>query len=477
MTASDLFLTGDHRSHRRLRTATDEVVDAVCRWAYPTGAGPWSGVDPAVMAKGVTAIDPCPAEGVDLADVLDELGPVVLAHGVRPSDPWCAAHLQCPTLVASAAAEVAVAATNQSMDSFDQAPAATLVEDHLVSWLGGLLGLPPTSSGVLTSGGTASNLLALYLARERASPSVRLEGLSAAAAQLRIVTSEAAHFSVSQAVGVLGLGRRAVATVAVDRHGRIDLAALDHVLAGLAADGLVPMVLVGTAGTTDHGAIDPLAAMADRAASVGAWFHVDAAVGGALAVSDRLRPELAGVERADSVTVDFHKLWWQPIAASALVVADADTLGPARHPSDYLDRPDDDDDRPGPTNLVSRSLETSRRFDAFKILVGLRTTGRRRLAAMVEHVVDVAHQAADEVAARPDLELLAPPSTVTVLFRWCRGGDLDLVNTQIQRRLFESGRAVVGRTRVGGRVALKLTFVNPLVTIDDVRALLDEIHP
>ncbi len=472
MTAGDLFLTGDHRSHRRLRAATAEVADALCRWAFASGAGPWSGADPEVMAKDVAAIDPCPAEGVDLAAVLDELGPVVLANGVRPSDPWCAAHLQCPTLVAAAAAELAVAATNQSMDSFDQAPAATLVEDHLVRWLGGLLGLPPTSSGVLTSGGTASNLLALYLARERAAPSVRFDGLPAAADRWRIVASEAAHFSVSQAAGVLGLGRRAVATVAVDGHGRIDLGALDHVLAGLAADGMVPLALVGTAGTTDHGAIDPLAAMADRAAAVGAWFHVDAAVGGALALSDHLRPMLAGLERADSVTVDFHKLWWQPIAASALVVVDGDVLRPARHPSDYLDRADDDS-----VNLVSRSLDTTRRFDAFKVLVGLRTAGRLRLAAMVEHVVDIAHRAADEVAARPDLELLAPPSTVTVLFRWRRGPDLDQVNTAIQQRLFASGGAVVGRTRVGGKVALKLTFVNPLVTIDDVRALLDEIHP
>ena len=130
---------------------------------------------------------------------------------------------------------------------------------------------------------------------------------------------------------------------------------------------------------------------------------------------------------------------------------------------------------------MSRSLETSRRFDALKVLVGLRTTGRRRLAAMVEHVVDLARRAAAAVAAHPDLELMAPPSTVTVLFRWrpadptLETTDLDRVNTELQRRLFASGRAVIGRTRVGGEVALKLTLVNPLATADDVTALVAEV--
>ena len=128
--------------------------------------------------------------------------------------------------------------------------------------------------------------------------------------------------------------------------------------------------MVGTAGTTDHGAIDPLAAIAERPAC-DAWFHVDAAVASAFALSDRLAPRLAGIEAADSVTVDFHKLWFQPISASALVVADAAGLDGVTGHSDYLHRADDVAD--GQLNLVGRSLDTSRRFDALKVLL---TRGR-----------------------------------------------------------------------------------------------------
>ena len=251
-------------------------------------------------------------------------------------------------------------------------------------------------------------------------------------------------------------------------------------LAALGRAGLEPIALVATAGTTDLGAIDPIAALAERAAARGAWLHVDAAVGSAFALSPRLRGRLDGIERADSVTADLHKLWFMPIGASALLVRDVALLDAVHHHSDYLNRAEDEAD--GVLNLVGRSLDTSRRFDALKILVGLRSTGRRRLAAMVEGLVDLAETAAGLVDAHGELELLADPSTVMVVFRWCGvvsppgrtdGDCLDAVNVAAQRALLRSGRAIVGRTRLDGRVALKLTLVNPLARPEDVSELLE----
>ena len=141
-------------------------------------------------------------------------------------------------------------------------------------------------------------------------------------------------------------------------------------------------------------------------------------VGSAFALSPRLAPLLRGIERADSITADLHKLWFMPIGASALLVRDVALLDAVHHHSDYLNRADDEAD--GVLNLVGRSLDTSRRFDALKILVGLRSTGRRRMAAMVEGLVDLAAAAARAVEEHAELELLAPPSTVTVVFRWRR---------------------------------------------------------
>ena len=277
---------------------------------------------------------------------------------------------------------------------------------------------------------------------------------------------------------MLGLGASAVVGVATDDRGRIDVARSTRRSRRSRARGCEPIAIVATAGTTDLGAIDPLAAIAERARACGAWLHVDAAVGSALALSPRLAPLLAGIEQADSITADLHKLWFMPIGASALLVRDVALLGAVHHHSDYLNRAEDEAD--GVLNLVGRSLDTSRRFDALKILVGLRSTGRRQLAAMVERLVELARTPPRAVDAHDELELLAEPSTVMVVFRWRPAGErgrattlLDAVNVAAQRALLRSGRAVVGRTRLDGRVALKLTLVNPLAGAADVRALLE----
>ena len=477
-----LFLTTQPDSHEQLRVHALAVAEAVI--GARGSERPFSGADPAALARTIAAIDPCPEEGIALGELLGQVRDDVLAHGVDVGDPRCAAHLHCPTLLSAAAAELAIGATNQSLDSFDQAPTATLVEDHLVRWLAGLLGLPAAASGVLTSGGTASNLLGLLLARERAcarcSGHRAGAGLPAQSARWRIVASKAAHDSVRRAAAVLGLGADSVVGVATDARGAIDLDALDAVLAALGRARLEPIALVATAGTTDLGAIDPLAALAERAAGCGAWLHVDAAVGSAFALSPRLRGRLDGIARADSVTADLHKLWFMPIGASALLVRDVALLDAVHHHSDYLNRAEDEAD--GVLNLVGRSLDTSRRFDALKILVGLRSTGRRRLAAMIEGLVALTETAAGLVDAHGELELLADPSTVMVVFRWCGvvsppgrtdGDRLDAVNVAAQRALLRSGRAIVGRTRLDGRVALKLTLVNPLARAEDVSGLLE----
>jgi L-2,4-diaminobutyrate decarboxylase len=411
---------------------------------------------------------------------------VVLAHSVRVTDPRYAAHLHSPTLITAAATELVIGSTNQSMDTFDQAPAGTLVEDHFLRWLAGLLGLPADANGIMTAGGTASNLLGLTLAREHAARrrgfQTRQDGLPPEARNWRIISSEAAHFSVRRAAALLGLGERAVVGIGTDDHGRLDLAALDTALVDLRSQGAEVIAFVGTAGTTDLGAIDPLDGLADRAASHGAWFHVDAAVGAGLALSDNTRPLLDGLGRADSVTADLHKLWWQPIGASALLVRDLSLLTVLREHHDYLNREDDEAD--GVLNLASRSLDTTRRFDALKVLVSLRCTGRQVLGAMVDHLLAHVAEAGQMITAHPDLELLAPTSTVSVVFRWNPNGqrsgvpsspdnrELDRINTEIQRRLFASGQAVLGRTRHRGLTALKLTLINPTVGVADLRELI-----
>ncbi|OYV65867.1 MAG: hypothetical protein B7X07_01455 [Actinobacteria bacterium 21-64-8] len=462
------FVAFDEDGLVRLTRAAERVA----RTLGAGTSGPRSARSPGELHDLVGALEICPFEGVALDEVVAELGEVVWANGVVPSDPACVAHLHPPTLLPAVVSELAIAATNQSMDSWDQAPVATEVELRLMAWLAELVGFPTGASGVMTSGGTASNGLALTLARSWAAKQLGVDvlqsGLPAEATRWRILCSDQAHFSIQRAAAQLGLGRDAVVSVATDASGALDVAALDVAMGELERQELTTIAIVATAGTTDLGAIDPLATVAERARRVGAWFHVDAAVAGAFLLSPRLAPRLTGAELADSVTIDFHKLWWQPFNASALVVSDVERFDLLRVRSNYLDR---GDELEGVVNLVGRSLDTSRRFDAAKVVASLRTLGRRTFAEMLEYLVDLATYAGERVARNPRLELVATPSAVTCVF-YARDASDDEVR-EVQLRLLARGEAVLGRTVIEHRAALKFTLMNPLMTSSDVERLIE----
>jgi L-2,4-diaminobutyrate decarboxylase len=437
---------------------------------------PYSGKSPAELAE-LFAGDPCPAEGAPLEAVLQRTR-AVIANSVVVAHPFTAAHLHCPPLVAALAAEVVLSGLNQSMDSFDQAPAATVVEQRLLRWLCRQAGLPATAGGTMTAGGTLSNYMGLLLARDtwcrkRHGWRVREEGLPPEARRCRILCSEMAHFSVDKAAVQLGLGTGAVVKVAVDADYRLCVRDLDRQLALLAAQRLIPLAIVATAGTTDVGAVDPLADVADRARAAGAWLHVDAAYGGALLFSERHGRRLHGLDHADSVTLDFHKLCWQPISCGAFLVRDAAHFDCVKVHADYLNPASHEE--LGIPDLVARSVLTTRRFDALKVWFSFQVLGRRKLAALIDRTLDLATAAAAEIRRHPRLELLQEPSLGCVLFHYLPrnpGADPGALNEALRRRLFDSGRAVLGHTRIRGQCCLKLTFLNPCLEPADVAGLL-----
>ena len=470
VTWQDYFAATDREGRDRLTQAAQWAIESLDQDL----AAPRSSVAPLALLDLAHEMEICREDGESLVDVLRDLGDVVWAHGVVPSDPSTVAHLHPPTTVPAVVTELAIAATNQSMDSWDQAPMATALEIRLLEWLGGQLGLPSSATGVMTSGGTASNVLGITLARSRAAASLGVDvlksGLPREASSWHILCSDQAHFSVQRAAAQLGLGRDAVTTVATTDDGVMDIGALDAALGHLRQERQRVIVIVGTAGTTDLGSIDPLAAIAQRAHDHNAWFHVDAAVAGAFVMSDELRPRLTGIELADSVTVDFHKLWWQPFNASALVVRDGASFDLLRVKSSYLDRGDELD---GMINLVGRSLDTSRRFDAAKVVASLRTIGRRAFGEMLVQLTTLATYCGRAVEARAEFDLVAPVQGVTCLFDAPGYGDTAL--REVQQRLLLRGEAILGRTVIKGRPALKCTFMNPLATTADVDRVLDLI--
>ncbi|WP_421081940.1 pyridoxal phosphate-dependent decarboxylase family protein [Serratia fonticola] len=393
----------------------------------------------------------------------------------------CVAHLHCPSLVISQAAEVLINATNQSMDSWDQSPSATIIEIKLIEWLREQIGYSAGDAGVFTSGGTQSNLMGLMLARDaffaRQGHSVQQQGLTGDLSKIKVFCSESAHFSVQKNMALMGLGYQSVTQVKTDAFSRMDIADLKTKLAQAKANGEQVMAIVATAGTTDAGAIDPLEDITALAAQENIWVHVDAAWGGALLLSEKYRHYLNGLESADSVTLDFHKQFFQTISCGAFLLKDAHHYELMRYQAAYLNS--DFDEEHGVPNLVSKSLQTTRRFDALKLWMSLEALGKKQYAEIIDNGVTLSQKVAEYVSSQPHLELVMQPQLASVLFRFCPKSDdrafIALLNQRIGDVLLASGSANVGVTEADGVTCLKLTLLNPTVCLEDVKVLLASV--
>lgn len=480
--AERVLLTGSQRSLGAYRAAM-AIAQEIVEEHFATRPKPYSGASPEELKALLSEVEVCSEAGTELETVLRRVGALVLTHSVVVSHPTCVAHLHCPPLTPALAAEAMISAANQSMDSWDQSPAATLLEQCTVGWLCRLFGYSHASDGVFTSGGTQSNLMGLQLARDRYAQQrlgwrVQERGLPPEAGRFRVLCSEAAHFTIRRSAALLGLGEQAVVTVKTDDDHRMCLESLDRKLEELDRHDLIPIALVATAGTTDYGSIDPLPEISIRSEAYGVWLHVDAAYGGALMLSTRHRSKLEGIEASDSVAVDFHKLFYQPISCSAFLLRDGSNFDLIEHHSDYLNP--ETDDICGIPNLVTKSLQTTRRFDALKLFVSLRTLGRKAFAEMIDVTIDLARETSRLIAADPDLELVNQPQINAVVFRYCptQTASPELtnqINEGIRASLLKSGEAILARTRCNGFSYLKFTLLNPRTTLGDVETILKEV--
>lgn len=460
---SSTGLAGGTSGPDHLRPMLARALDALAKGAIDRD-GPLPAGGPGAVSDLVHGVgELLPDDGVGGLQALGELVQTFSSGAVDPADPACAGHLHAPPLAMAVAADLVASTLNSSVDSWDQAPSGTELEAGVLSALVGLVGYGPDAAGSITSGGTESNLTALLLAREHAARGRR-----------RIFCSSEAHFSVARAAGVLGLGEDAVVTVPVDARHRMDPAQLRRLLNDALHSGEIPVAVVATAGTTDFGVVDPLPEIADITAERSVWLHVDAAYGGGALFSERLAPLMRGLERADSVALDLHKLGWQPVAAGVLLVGSPEVFGLLERRVSYLNAADDE--QAGYRGLLGRSLRTTRRSDALKMAVTLRGLGRRGLGELVDRCHALARHAAARISESARLQLLGEPELTTVVFRYRpERGDADAVNAALRRALLDAGRAVVGRTEVDGMVALKLTLLNPHAREADVDALIDSV--
>ncbi|CAM4007235.1 aspartate aminotransferase family protein [Paenibacillus alkaliterrae] len=481
-----LFLHSDEQSIAYYQNAMKRAQEALLE-QFSQNNKPYSGLSPEAFSKlfNYTFGEVLPEEAGEMGTLIERIGETVLKHSIVVSDPACLAHLHCPPLSAALAAEVMISGSNQSMDSWDQSAAATVLEQKIIDWLCEVLGYGQQADGVFTSGGTQSNFMGLLLARDRYLQrmfnwSAQRMGLPPQANKLKILCSKQAHFTVRQSAFLLGLGDQAVIPVDTDDKYRMCIKDLDRRIKELQAQDLRPFALVATAGTTDFGSIDPLEELAVRAREHQMWFHVDAAYGGALMLSERHQAKLNGIHFADSVTVDFHKLFYQPISCGAFLVKDRNDFDLIKLNADYLN-PEDDEER-GIPNLVTKSVQTTRRFDALKLFISLQAVGRKTFGEMIDYTIDLASETAQMIQDDPALELVNEPEINAIVFRYLPQDSKDRLTEQsnwinglIRSKLLQEGHAVLARTRVNGLVCLKFTLLNPRTSLDDIRKILNQV--
>ncbi|MFD5051249.1 lysine decarboxylase DesA [Streptomyces tendae] len=460
-------LLNDTTAEQYRRSVTEGVERVAAKLA--TTDRPFTGITVDALSPRIDGID-LDEPLHDTAAVLDELEDVYLRDAVYFHHPRYLAHLNCPVVIPAVLGEAVLSAVNSSLDTWDQSAGGTLIERKLIDWTCARIGLGPAADGVFTSGGTQSNLQALLLAREEA----KTEDF----ASLRIFASEVSHFSVKKSAKLLGLGPDAVVSVPVDRDKRMQTVALARELERCARDGLVPMAVVATGGTTDFGSIDPLPEIAGLCEQYGVWMHVDAAYGCGLLASLKYRDRITGIERADSVTVDYHKSFFQPVSSSAVLVRDAATLRHATYHAEYLNPRRMVQERI--PNQVDKSLQTTRRFDALKLWMTLRVMGADGIGELFDEVCDLAAEGWKMLAADPRFDVVVRPSLSTLVFRYIPAdvtdpAGIDRANLYARKALFASGDAVVAGTKVAGRHYLKFTLLNPETTTADIAAVLDLI--
>ncbi|MBU8869922.1 MAG: aminotransferase class I/II-fold pyridoxal phosphate-dependent enzyme [Gemmatimonadales bacterium] len=411
-------------------------------------------------------------------------------------------------------AEALAAAMNQNVASWRHAPAGTAIEKRVVRWLCSLFGLPEGSFGTLTPGGSLANITGLKLAINRSlgrdlsrvdiqePPGPEMD-------KLTFYVSSQGHYSFDKAIDLLGLGRSQLRKIPQDQIFRIDIEALEASIRQDLEMGLQPCCIIGIGGCTNTGSIDKLEKLAELSQRYGCWFHVDAAYGGAVILSEMYGPMLRGIELADSITVDPHKWFYMPFESGGILVRDGDFLRKSFlvHPEYYMEKVLQDDSEQGETttngqgrrvipdprgfhrgdkvNFFQYGIQGSRRQNALKLWLAFKMVGRRQYAAWVEKDIELARILAARMRRMEDFRILGPNTLGVCNFRWEPLGpdgtprfnlvENDQLNRELQEVVERDGDAWFSYTVLDGRVSLRVNVENRCMEQSDIERLVQVI--
>jgi glutamate/tyrosine decarboxylase-like PLP-dependent enzyme len=422
-----------------------------------------------------------PFEGIPLARLIDECR-AIFDLSRHNGHPRFFGYVASPSTPIGAYADLIASALNANITCWRSGPAGTELEQLVVRWLGSLIDYDTHANGLLTSGGSMANMIALLVAtRRKLGHEAARKGLWNAGAPLIVYASEEAHMSIAKAADILGIGRDHVHVVACDNQRmRVD-SLRQHIESDLRA-GLRPCCVVASAGTVNTGVVDPLEEVARVAAEFELWFHVDGAYGAPGVLDQRKKHLFRGLERADSVSLDPHKWLYVPVDAGCLLFRDANPVKAtfSTEDADYIKVHGHSNDEA--FAYWDYGVELSRRFRALKVWLTLSYYGVRRLAEAVSHDVSLAAYMAELISAAEDFELLAPVELSICCFRYVPAGwelsdpRLDQLNERIMSRVQTSGRAYLSNATVNGHFALRACITNFRTARSDIELTIETIR-
>jgi len=413
--------------------------------------------------------EPMPETGTDAEELLDLLFDRVIPKSFNTAGPGYLAYIPGGGLPHSAVADLVSDATNRYVGVFAAAPGAAQLEANVCRWFCTLAGLPPSSRGILTSGGSLATFSAVVAARRDRLPEDFLRG--------RIYASDQSHHAIRKAALLAGFPEASVREIETDGLFRIRVDALERAIAEDRAEGATPFLVVGNAGTTNTGAVDDLPGLADVAARERLWLHVDAAYGGFFLLTREGSRRLAGIERADSIVLDPHKGLFLPYGTGALLVRDGDALRRAHALSgDYMPDMQQDPDF-ADFNLLSPEL--SRGFRGLRVWLPFKMHGIGPFRRNLEEKLDLARWACDRLREIPGIEIVAEPQLSIVAFRLARPGlageDLDELNRELMHRVNGRRRVYLTGTLLRGRFAVRICVLSFRTHRDRMEQALEDI--
>lgn len=451
------------------RAMGHRVIDALADHLRDVGHGPvlpWR--DP---AEAFAAWAPPPQEGGGVESGLQALGRWVSGSN-HLHHPRYVGHQVPPGMPLAALADAAVSLLNNSMTIFEMSPAGVPVEESVVRWMCDALGFGAGSGGVLCDGGSIGNLTALVAAREAIVGQLRSETNE----RLAVLASDQAHYCIGRAAQVMGC---TFVPVQSDASYRMDVSALERDLDRFTREGVRVFAVASSACNTPTGSFDPMEAIADICQKKGLWLHADGAHGASVVLSGRHKHLVRGIERADSVTWDAHKMLMMPSLVTGVLFkrGDAACETYAQRSSYLLDKSPKEEW----FNPAHKTFECTRRNMAVPLYVALRAYGVRGFADHIDDMIALAHRFAEEIRASGDFELAIDPPLNIVCFRYRPAGlsdgvSLDDLQTKIRDRVLHSGRFYFVKTRLRSGLFLRTTLLNPHTTIDDLRALLEAVR-